>query len=278
MSRYSQGPNRRVDFQRNIQPDKRGLDVRQDQPEQKSIVIDLYKIDETILTHMKKIVPLLDQDGTSVEIPVIYPTPERWKAIQQDGVYRDKFDKMQLPIIALQRVSMEESEINSSVNKYQSYSFSSVYNKRNIYDKFSVLNGIKPSKEYYETIIPDYYDITYDCVIWTELMSQMNTVVGSIASEDEEFWGNENDYRFRTSLGQFVQDTSLSNDKNRIIRTKFSLKVHGYLLPERVLNRHNKKSPVTKIRYTPKKIVVFTEIVGTGQKYENMEDIPSDIG
>jgi hypothetical protein len=253
----------------------RGNDTRQEDGVDENIDISIIKIDEQILKHLRdKIVPLNAQDGTSIEVPVVYANAERWKSIQVDGILRDKFDKLQLPLVTIRRTGMKVSTNNSPVNKYTTYTFKTQYNSRNIYDKFTALNGVKPSQKYYTVLIPDYFDFTYEGLIWTEYVEQMNTITEAISFESNEYWGERGWYRFRTEVGDFGQITDIPNSRNRMIRTKFSLTVHGYLLPEYALDRNGVKAPVTQVNFTPKKIVTFTELVGTGETYTSMDQIP----
>lgn len=267
---YSKVPNKIQDLQStNIPPTNRGLDTRFD-GEEKPLEVTLHTIDSAIINYLDtRIVPMVSQDGTTFKVPVLYANAERWKSIVADGVYRDKFDKIQLPLVTLRRISMKQNSMNSAINRYNTYTFSTKYNRRNAYDKFSVLNGIVPSRQYYTTIIPDYYDITYEGIIWTEYVEQMNKITEAISFETEEYWGERNHYKFKTHVGEFTQEVDLPPIKDRIVRTKFIMVVKGYLLPEQALDRNNIKTPVTKIGYTPKKVVTFVEVVGTNENLDS---------
>lgn len=232
------------------------------QNEAPAIKVTLYTVDNAIIKYLSnRIRPIVTQNGTQVTVPVIYGSPERWKSAQRDGILRDSVGKIQLPMLMLRRTSMKKSSINSPVNKYYDRTFYTGWNRRTPYDQFALVNNVVPSREYYNTTAaPDYYEFTYKCMIWTEYMEQMNNVVENISFESDEFWGETNNYKFRTIIDSFEPLTELPNTSDRVVRTQFDMTVHAYLLPESQLDVGLNKGLVTKRRYGVKKTVVFTEV------------------
>lgn len=249
------------DNQQSPRLQSRADDTQNDTPQ---IKISLYTIDNAIIQYLtNRIKPLVTQNGTQVQLPILYGSPERWKSAQRDGILRDSMGKIQLPILMLRRTSMKKTIINSPVNKYYDRTFYTGWNRRTPYDQFSVINNIKPSREYYNTTAtPDYYQITYRCMVWTEYMEQMNAVVENISFESDEFWGERNNYKFRTIIKGFEPLTELPNTSDRVVRTQFDMTVYAYLLPESQLDVGHNRGLVTKKRYGVKKIVTFTEMDG----------------
>lgn len=226
--------------------------------------VSLYTVDNAILKYLQgKIVPIVSQDGKQIKVPVIYGNPERWKSVQRDGAIRDKNSKLILPIMMIRRASMKRNSINNPTNKYQRYTYKSGWNSRNVYDRFTVLNRITPSQIYHSSMVPDFYDITYDAMIWTEYMEQMNKLVESISFESNEYWGEDNNYKFISRIDSFEQTTELPNNSDRIVRSKFNIEVKAYILPETALNRDGNRGMTTKLEYSPKKVVFDTEIETT---------------
>lgn len=224
--------------------------------------IGLYTVDNAILKYLQtKIAPVVTQNGKQIKVPVIYGNPERWKSVQKDGAIRDKNGKLILPIMMIRRTSMKKNRINNPTNKYQRYIFKTGWNPRNAYDRFTVVNGITPSEVYHSSIVPDFYDFTYDAMIWTEYMEQMNRLVENISFESNEYWGESNNYRFISKIDGFDQVTDLPNNNDRIVRSKFSIDVKAYILPESALNKDGNRSANVKLMYSPKKVVFSTEVV-----------------
>ena len=226
------------------------------------IKVTLLTIDSAVIQYLSsKIKPIVTQQGTQVQVPVIYGNPERWKSVQRDGILRDSIGKIQLPIIMLRRSSMKKTSINSAVNKYYDRQFYTGWNRRTPYDQFNVVNGITPSREYFNTTAsPDYYELTYKVLVWTEYMEQMNQIIENISFESDEFWGQPNEYKFRTIIKSFETLSELPNNSDRVVRTQFDMTVYGYLLPESQLDVGQNRGLITKKRYGVKKVVTFTEI------------------
>jgi hypothetical protein len=226
------------------------------------IKITLYTIDNAIIQYLTtRIKPIVTQNGEQVQVPVMYGSPERWKSAQRDGILRDSVGKIQLPMLMLRRTAMKKTGINSPVNKYYDRTFYTGWNRRNPYDRFAITNRITPSREYFNTTAtPDYYEVTYRCMVWTEYMEQMNSVVESISFESDEFWGEPNQYKFRTIIKAFEPLIELPNTSDRVVRTQFDMTVYAYLLPDSQLDVGHNRGVVTKKRYGIKKVVTFNEI------------------
>ncbi len=255
----SETPIRRLDLQQEKPVQDRSKDIPSDGTP--PIAVTLFTIDNAILGYMNdRIKPLVTQNNVSVKVPVIYGNPERWKSAQRDGIMRDSIGKIQLPMIMIRRTGMKKSIINSPVNKYLERTFETGWNRRNPYDQFAVANKITPSREYLTTTLPDYYEITYRCMIWTEYMEQMNSLVENISFETDQYWGETNNYKFRTSVKSFEPMTELPITEDRVVRTQFDMTVYAYLLPESALDRYNNRDLTTQRRFSVKKTVVFTEI------------------
>lgn len=240
----------------------RDNDVRVESTDERPISVGLYTIDKAILGHLSdRIAPVVTQDGRQIKVPVMYGDPERWKSAQRDGVFRDSIGKIQLPMLMIRRGSMKkQAPINSPVNKYYDRTFSTGWNRRTPYDRFALVNGIVPSREYYNTTaVPDYYEIQYEGLIWTEYMQQMNKVVENISFESDEFWGERNQYKFRTIIKSFEPINELPTNSDRVVRVRFDMTVYAYLLPESMLDEGLNRGLLTRKRYGVKKVVTFTE-------------------
>jgi hypothetical protein len=241
---------------------KRGADTKVDRTASVPVSIGFETIDTAIIKFLQNgISPITTQDDKQILVPVIYASPERWKSAQKDGNIRDKNGKIMLPIIMIHRTVTRKNNINSPVNKYQTYSFQHGWNRRNVYDRFAIVNGITPSKVYNVVTVPDHYDITYEAIAWTEYMQQMNDVIQAISFESNEYWGEEGNYKFLTRINSFEQVNDLPATGDRMVRSRFSLDVRAYILPESSLNKEGNRGSTSRLEYSPKKVVFDTEIV-----------------
>lgn len=242
----------------------RGLDNKLDDNDQSPIQITLMSIDETIVNYLNDTIkPTVIDNETVRMVPVLYGTPERWASFRKDGVIRQpNSDKLQTPSIMIRRRSVERDKMTNPVNKYLETAYETGWNRRDVYDKFAVLNGIRPSRQFHAVVIPDYVTISYDVVIWTEYESQMSDVIGQIQVEGDEYWGTRNGFKFRVRVDKFDSQTELEATQDRVVRTTFTMSVSAYLVPERMV-KNFRLSPTTRKVYTAKKLVVMTEIDNT---------------
>lgn len=241
-----------------------GMDTKLDSSDQSPIRVTLMSIDETIVNYLNDTIkPTITDNETVRMVPVLYGTPERWSTFRKDGIIREPgSDKAQTPVIMIRRTGMERDRLTNPSNKYLETSWETGWNKRNAYDKFAVLNNIRPSRQFHTIVIPDYVTINYDVVLWTEYEEQMSDLIGQIQVEGDEYWGTRNGFKFRVRIDGFDNQTDLSATQDRIVRTVFQMKVSAYLIPERMI-KNFRLSPSTRKAYTAKKLIVITEIDNT---------------
>ena len=60
-----------------------------------------------------------------------------------------------------------------------------------------------PQNEYYNVAVPDYVNLSYDFIIWTTYIQQMNSIVEKIQYSEGAYWGEPGKMRFRTSIDAF---------------------------------------------------------------------------
>ena len=201
--------------------------------------IGLRDIDEAIFYYFNKVIqPSVLQNGLKKEVPVIYGSPERWSSVQKDGYYRDKNGKIQLPLIMVKRDSVTKNrnlgnklDANNPVNFGV---FEKKYSKKNQYDRFSILNNRIKTTEYQGVVIPDYVDITYSCIIFTEYVEQMNKLVESINYASDAYWGDPSKFNFRAMIDNYTTSTELIQGQDRSVRTSFEIKLLGHIIPDSI--------------------------------------------
>lgn len=236
--------------------------------------IKLYDVDTAIYNYMNDIiVPKLKLDNTEIDVPVIYGNAERWKAAQLDGVYRDKRGKIQLPLIMFKRTSIAKNESMSLFNRFLSYPAYTQWSKTNKYDKFSLLNNFKPKKEVFQVTMPDYVDISYEVMIWTNFTEHMNTIVEAFKWAEDEYWGDKEKFKFKVTIDSFDKIQEMTDTGERIVRTEFTMVAKAYLLPDRFDNEATiKKNISTKAVIT----TLETDLTGNASAIINTNDYNSN--
>jgi len=209
-----------------------------DEDKVKPIAIGLQDIDETIAYYFKNVInPTALQNNRQIEVPIIYGSPEKWKAVQADGYYRDgNQGKIMVPLIMFQRESItKDRSIGNKLdgNKVRNFEyFETPYSPRNFYDNFKVLQNQKKQKEFILGIIPDYLIITYKVIVWTDfIQDQMNTIIEAFEFASDSYWGDPERFMFRARIDEFPTITSVSANADRANKSEFNVKVNAYIIP-----------------------------------------------
>ena len=222
--------------------------------------VTLMDMDSAITFYFENVIqPSVEDNGENVKVPIMYSSPERWKAIKRDGFMRDKKRQVITPVIAYRRTSVEKDETLpqdklDANNPNLFYTFEKKFSQQNRYDNFSTQIGNLPQREYYNVTFPDYVTLSYDFIIWTSYIEQMNKIVERVVYSDGAYWGDPDKMRFRTSVDTFTDATEVS-DVERLVRTNFSVTMRGYLLPE---GNFDHRSTTQKF-LTPKRVIFGTE-------------------
>ena len=249
--------------------------------------VTLMDMDSAILFYFENVIkPSVEDNGENVKVPIMYASPERWKAIQRDGFMKDKKRQTITPVIAYRRTSIEKDESLpqdklDANNPNLFYTFEKKFSDVNRYDNFSTQIGLLPQKEYYNVSFPDYVTLTYDFIIWTTYIEQMNKIVERVVYSDGAYWGDPNKLRFRSHIDSFTDATEVS-DAERLVRTNFTVTMRGYLLPE---GNFAHRSTTQKF-ITPKRVIFGSETDNTvennvgraGQFIENLTSEVTSLG
>ena len=202
----------------------------------KPFTVGLEDIDSTILYYFNNVIkPSVVQNGTRVEVPVVYADSERWNQIQKDGYFRDRKGRIMMPLITFKRTNIEKNR--SITNKLDANFpnnyriFEKSYSPKNIYDKFNILNNRRPTKDMYAVVVPDYITLNYDCIISTYYVEQMNSIIEAINYASDSYWGNPERFQFRARIDSVATNVELNKGQDRVVKSTFSIKMYGYIVP-----------------------------------------------
>jgi len=203
----------------------------------KPFSVGIQDIDEAIFYYFQNVIqPSVIQNGARLSVPVIYGSPEKWKSYQKDGYYRDQKGKIMAPLIMFKRTDITKNRAIANkldANYPNNFGvFTKNYSPQNAYDNFKVLNNRVPQKEYYAVVMPDYLTVTYEVAVFTYYVEQLNKIVESMEYASDAYWGDPQRYQFKAMIDSFGFQTELSQDDERIVRSTFSIKINGYIIPE----------------------------------------------
>jgi len=218
---------------------KRELQRSVKDDETKRFSLGLKDIDGAIFYYFNNVIkPSVLQNGAKKDVPVLYGSPERWHAVQKEGFYRDRNGKIQLPLIMIKRDSVEKNrELANKMDANlptQFGVFEKKWSRKNQYDRFSLLNNRSILKEYQGVVMPDYVNIVYSCVIFTQYIEQMNKLIESINYASDSYWGNPDKFSFRAMIDNYSTSTTLNQGEDRTVKTEFSINLLGHIVPNSI--------------------------------------------
>ena len=120
--------------------------------------------------------------------------------------------------------------------------------------------------------------LSYDFIVWTHYIEQMNKLIERINWSAGAYWGEPNRMRFRTNIDSYTDATEVT-DRERIIRTEFSVSLKGYLIPEAYNELAGPHTQMTHL--TPNRVMVGTEtsanVSTTMEQITGMTDLESAV-
>ena len=221
----------------------------------KPFTVGLKDIDDSIMYYFENVIrPFVIQNGERIAVPIMYGSPERWKSMQKDTYLRDKKGAIMMPIIVFKRDSIEKNRSLSrklDSNEPNLYtSFQKVYNEKDFYSNFNLLNNRIPTEQFIANVVPDYINLTYSCIIQTYYVEQLNKIIEVINYASDSYWGDPERFKFRARIDNFTTVTELQQSQERLVRGTFDIKMYGYLVPDVVqkdlnaVKKYNSKSKI----------------------------------
>lgn len=247
------------DISKRVSNENLRMDDSTETPAEKPYSVGLYQIDEALGYFFDEVIrPTAIEGGKTIQVPVLYGSPERWSSMKQQGYYRDGKSKLILPLIMYRKTNISRNDNMYFPRLDQLYYISAKkWDSKNKYDNFSVLtkdvrieDAWQASTDRYAlTSIPNYVIITYEGIIWTSFIEQLNPIIEKITFKDTTYWGDPDKFKFRTEIDSFDTAVELNTDAERIVRANFSMTLYGYILPEEVDGKLT-----TRLSLAPKRI------------------------
>jgi hypothetical protein len=250
----------------------RSKEIRRDTDKFSDVSVTLLDIDSSILNHLKNNLKINVMDnGESVNVPIIYGSPEKWHAMKINGGIRDNQGKLLLPALMFSRTGIENNNELASFNRYLNYQVLTKYSEKNKYDRFDLLTGNKPTNQIFNVRMPNHVVCTYECIIWTDYVDQNNNIIEQINYATKDYWGEKEKYKFRTRISDYSTDISVDDNGDRNIKSSFNLIVNAYLLNPNIVPGMSGIESTTQKLFTVRKIVTKERSV-TSQQLSNINN------
>ena len=246
---FTKNSQKGVDF-------NRGEKLSQKGDTHKQFTVNLQDVDEAIIYYFDNVIqPHVFQNGERIKVPLVYGSPERFKTIQKDGFLRDKSGKIMMPLAVFKRDNVERNRSITrklDANDPKLYTFwQKTWNQKNSYSNFNVLNNKIPTKQFIANVVPDYVTLTYSFIVQTYYVEQLNKIVEAINYASDSYWGDPERFKFKARIDSFATTTEMNQGENRVVRSTFTLKIHGYIVPDvlqkdvKAIKKYNSKSKIT---------------------------------
>lgn len=218
----------------------RANQVRRDDDVVRTPKRTVYDIDFALKWFLdNEIQPQVKANDELINVPVIFANGEKWDNVRRLGYLRDEKGMLQSPIIVLKRNSLQERDQLKKLDINRAAAgnvlfYKQPYNKQNRYeDDINPIFNTEPkqSDEIYTINIPEYIDLDYELLIWTDFTTQMNSLVEQIMPYGTFAWGNEFN-KYKTYIRNLSFETINTVGDDRIVRCTIPLKVNGTLMAE----------------------------------------------
>mgnify|MGYP001275251818 CR=1 FL=1 len=205
----------------------------------KNYAVTLKDVDTSIMEFIKNIIrPTIKENNEVFKVPVMYANQERWVSARKKGILRDKNGALILPLIMIKRTEVAKStELPVGMEhdlhrRDNNYVVGSTWSKTNQYDRFAVQQGKMPVANYLVTTVPNYINVTYDVILWTNFIEQMNQLTEAFVEFNNQYWGTGQERKFYSLVESISDASEMEQNGERFIKSNFSVMTKAYLLPE----------------------------------------------
>lgn len=237
----------------------RAEQIRRDDDIIKTPKCTIEDVDWAVLSYLQEIVkPQIIENNQTIDVPVLYANGEKWAQVQSRGYMRDRKGKMMTPLISIRRGTITERDTLKKLDVNQNPSGNSQilqnkFSTINRYDRFSLIRGDKPLKEFYVTAIPEFIDVSYELFLWTEYTEQLNSLIEQLMPLGGFAWGTT--WKFPTFISDYTFETMNATGEDRLVRATLPLITKATLLMPDEL----RKSNIQK-RFSIKRITFKSEV------------------
>ena len=109
-------------------------------------------------------------------------------------------------------------------------------------------------------VIPDYVKLTYECIIFTEYLEQLNKIIEDINYAGDQYWGQDDTFKFLSKIDSFDIESVANQGEDRISKSTFTLTMNGFVIPDNIQKAMSNYNPKD---YGKVKIIVNNEVVST---------------
>jgi hypothetical protein len=232
----------------------RAHQIRRDDDVIKTPKCTVEDVDWAVMSYLRDIIkPVIIENGQKIDVPIMWSSGEKWAQVQARGYMRDRKGKIMTPVISIRRGTITERDTLKKLDVNNnpagnSLIYQNKFTKANRYDRFSLTNNSKPLREYYVTAIPEFVDVSYELLLWTEYTEQMNEIIQQIMPTGGFAWGTT--WKFPTFISDYSFETTNTTGEDRIVRATLPLTTKATILMEDELRQSTVKKSYSVKRVT----------------------------
>ncbi len=172
--------------------------IRRDNDKVRTPKITLEDVDYAMISYLTDVIkPTVIENESVIDVPVMFANGETY------------------------------ARVNQNPDGYE-YVFRKQFTNANRYDRFAVQQNKTPRQEYYVSPVPEFIDVSYTMMIWTEYTRQLNSVIEQIMPTNGFAWGTT--YKFPVMISDYGLETTNVVGEDRIVRTMINFTTKGTLL------------------------------------------------
>ena len=122
-------------------------------------------------------------------------------------------------------------------------------------------------KEFYNIIMPKYVTLTYEAIVFTEYLEQMNKIVEAIHYSEGAYWGDEDRFKFRCNIETFENAVELEAAGDRLVKNTFNMTFLGYIIPDSINKEIALEDPNPVSSYSPSSVMVTAEVDNVSSQF-----------
>lgn len=189
-------------------------------------------VDEAMVAHLINLELAVNVNGQARPVTVVFDAQERWVQAQSKGYLTDEAGKPWLPLLLLNRTGESRDSTITINNEFTRHIFHhSQFSAKNPYDRYSQLFNEAPRREIYEVQPPQFYMVSYEGLLWTEYIYQLNPLKEKIGFYSPTYWGVEPGRRYVTILDDFSNTTEVVSGEDRMVKSSFTFQVRVPIVP-----------------------------------------------
>ncbi len=240
---------------------KRSTQLSNQKDQSEKLKVNIYTIDQTIRNFIvNTIQPIVEYQNQQVVVPVIYADGQRWSYAKKYQLTRDKNGQILSPVIIFKRQDISRRQnLHFSKMNLQNPVFNYVVSEK--LSPQSTTSVQQPIRKYCKIVFPQFISVSYNFIMWTDYMLQMNRLIENFIYYANQYWGDDK-FKFYVEIQNFSNTVQTGDNQKRVVKSEFSMTLKGHIIPQLF---NDVKS---KIQYSKNKFKINEKVIQNANIYK----------